>query len=491
KTYFVDDWLPQGGEGGGIVCQRTEELSTYLSVVREIVFPQTEPTQPQQRFTFSYNSDTTESASNPVNWSCDSGFTTYMRQASKGWGELSRMVTPTGSTVDYSYTLDSAHALLGPLDDLSMQSITQKAVTHDDTVDTWTYSISEATSSASVSSPDGHNITETKYCTTSGCATGKAGLVYRTVAPFMMTERHWTNLTFSGANTASPGGILTFNPVADFEYTTLLDSNNSPLKMSARAFQYDYNGNLTQTIEYDWFDPALVSRDLQGVPTGVPAGATVLRVTNNSYYNQASSVSSTNVYAKRSVTTGAPLILNAAQQITSGSGIVQLSYDTQAYGVAPTAGNVTTKNVWADLDNKWITTSNTYDLYGNLATATDARGKVTQFFYDDATHALPNRVVVDPQNGTGSQSSGTAYDFSTGLVISQTDVNGQVTEFDYTNQLLGAADPFGRPGITKSPAVSINGTNQRRLVTTTYLDSARQVIVAADLNAENDKLPTT
>src|SRR6185369_5774650 len=43
----------------------------------------------------------------------------------------------------------------------------------------------------------------------------------------------------------------------------------------------------------------------------------------------------------------------------------------------------------------------------------------------------------------------------------------------------------------KSPAVSINGTNQRRLVTTTYLDSARQVIVAADLNAENDKLLKT
>jgi YD repeat-containing protein len=337
------------------------------------------------------------------------------------------------------YALDLAHALVGPLDDLSRQSITQKKVTHDDTTDTWTYSISEGATSASVSSPDGNNVTETKYCTTSGCATGKSGLVYRTTAPFTMTERHWTNLTFSGANTASPGGILTFNPVVDFEYTTLLDSSNAPLKMSARAFQYDYNGNLTQTTEYDWFDLALVSRDAQGVPTGVPAAATVLRVTNNSYYDQATTAASANVYAKRSVTTGAPLILNAPQQTIMGTGKVQFSYDSQDYGIAPTIGNLTTRQVWVDLDNKWITTSNTYDLFGNIATATDARGKVTEFFYDDATHATPTRVVVDPQNGTAAQTTTTTYDSSTGLVTSQTDVNGQRTDIDYTNQLLGVA----------------------------------------------------
>src|SRR5689334_22571587 len=41
--------------------------------------------------------------------------------------------------------------------------------------------------------------------------------------------------------------------------------------------------------------------------------------------------------------------------------------------------------------------------------------------------------------------------------------------------------------LAKAPA--ING--QQRRVTTTYIDSARQVIVASDLNAENDKLLKT
>ena len=492
KTYRINDWDPTGI---GHVCQHETILESQITIVREILFPQTEPTQPQRHFTYDYNSDTTESASGPVSWDCSGNSETYTRQASRGWGELSRMTTPSGSIVDYSYSKDSIHFLFGSLDSLAKETIAQKKVTHDGTEDIWTYSIpnNEGTPSvgvtASVTSPDGQNLTETHYCVSNtGCANGRTGLVYRTQKPFLMTERHWTNLTFSGANTVTPSGSLSFNAVVDFEYTTLLDASNNKLKMSAKAFQYDYNGNITQTTEYDWFDPGLVSRDAQDVPTGVPASATVLRVTSNALYNQASGASSGNVYAKRSVSTGAPLILNATQQTTLGPSIIQLSYDGQAYGVAPTAGNVTTKKVWDDLDNKWITTSTTYDLNGNVATVTDGRGKVTQFFYDDAMHALPNRVVVDPQNGTGTQTATTSYDFSTGLVTSNTDANGQVTSIDYTNQLLNAVDPFGRPGLTRSPTININGANHRRRVTTTYLDAARQVITETDLNAENDKL---
>lgn len=479
-------------------CERNEGLPASgpleIVVLREIILPQTEPGQSQRRFTFSYNSDTTVTAVDNVNWNCPPDPPQpYSRAASSGWGELSRMVTPSGSIVDYSFTLDGIHNLQQfSTDDLTTQSITQKKVTHDGTFDIWTYAISDTF--GGVTNPDGTGATEQKYCASPGaigCATDKAGLVYRSSQASMRTERHWTNLEFSGAHINSPGGIIAFNPVVDFEYTTLLDANSKALQMSAKAFQYDYNGNVTQTTEYDWFDPGSVSRDAQGVLTGVPGSATVLRVMNNSYYNQATGSTSLNVYAKRS--SGAPLILNAPQQTTMGpTSIVQLSYDGQGYGVPPFAGNLTSKSVWDDLDSKWITTSSTYGLFGNLATTTDARGKVTQFFYDDATHALPTRVVVDPENGTGTQTTTTAYDFSTGAVIRKTDPNGNIMDIDYTNQLLlGAVDPFGRPGVVFGPVLNIDGVNQRQRVTTTYLDAARQVIVAADLNAENDKLLKT
>jgi len=496
QLYTVNDWIP--GQLSEEPCTHKALLSRSIQVVREIVLPVTEPTQPARRFTFSYNSDLTESVTSGARFTCSGSSTSYTRDASKGWGSLSKVITPSGAELQYVYSLDSAinpfgHSVL-TTDEIAGETITKKTIVHDGTSDVWTYVIGENGGTQTYLA-DNSVVEETKYPQGTAVGTGiggpwngLTGLSYRSVRPFSKTERHWTNLRFSGVLSTSPGGALTFNPVVDAEYTTLTDAAGNALKMSARTMQYDFNGNLTQATDYDWFDPSLVSRDSYGIPTGVPVGATVLRVTNNSYFNAAPSDTSANVYAKRSISTGAPLILNAPQQATVGSSIVQFSYDGQVYGAAPTVGNLTTKKVWDDLDSKWITTSNTYDVYGNVATTTDGRGKVTTFTYGDATHALPTTVTVDPQNGTGSQSTNTAFDYYTGLVTSRTDVNGQVSTVDYTNQLLGTVDPFGRPGLAKAPAINIGGTNHQRRVTNTYVDSARQVIVASDLNAENDQL---
>ena len=473
----------------------TGVLFSELQVVREIVFPQTELGQQQRKFTFSYNSDTSSSETDPAASSCPGPAQNSTRAVSYGLGELSRIVMPSGATIDYFYIHDGVSTFepFGIGDYIAQDQITEKKITYDGgAFDRWTYDINE--SLGIVRGPDGSVSSESAYCSlpnTPGCATDKSGLTYRSVRPFSKVERHWTNLTFTGADVKQPNGIVAFNAVVDKEYTTLTDAQGNNLKMSAKSFTFDYNGNVTQETHYDWFDPALVTRDATGVPTGIPASAAVLKVVTHSHYNQASAASSANVYAKRSNPSGTPLILNAPKETIVGTSKVQFSYDGQAYDVAPTVGNVTTKKVWVDLDSKWITTSSTYDFYGNVASSTDGRGKVTQFFYEDMTHALPTRVVVNPENSTGTQSTMIAYDFATGLVVSQTDANGQISEISYTNQSLGTVDPFGRPGVTRSPAVNVGGINQKRLVTTTYLDSARQVIVAADLNAENDKLLKT
>lgn len=469
-------------------------LSSQMEVVREIVFPQTEPAQQQRRFTFTYNSDASTTATDYANFSCPGAAEPYTRAVSNGLGELSRIVTPSGSIVDYSYKHDGITDFtpFGIADYITQDTITQKKITHDGTTDTWTFDIGD--SFGIVTGPDGSVSSESAYCSlpnAPGCATDKSGLTYRSIRPFTKVERHWISLPFSGSDVLAPNGVIPLNTVVDKEYTTLTDAQGSNLKMSAKVSSFDYNGNVIQETFYDWFDPALVSRDAVGVPTGVPASATVLKTINYSHYNQAATASSANVYAKRSVSTGAPLILNALQQTTLGPSIVRLSYDNQAYGTAPTIGNLTTKTVWDDIDSKWITTTSTYDIYGNVNSTTDGRGKVTQFFYEDSTHALPTKVIVDPQNSTGTQTTLTAYDTATGLVTSRTDPNGQVSTIDYTNQLLGTVDPFGRPGIAKAPAINIGGTNHQGRVTTTYIDSARQVIVATDLSAENDKLLKT
>ena len=206
--------------------------------------PQTEPGEPR-KFEFSYNSDITETTTVGGSQSgCNGPVDNSPREVSRGWGEMSHMVTPSGSTVNYSFTLDGEHSLspFGVTDYLTYQSLTKKELNHDGilTPDTWTYEISDSV--GRVTNPDGGVITEQRHCSLPGtsCATDKAGLAYRSSRPFMMTERHWTNLQFSDASIQSPGGVLALNPVVDVEYTTLLNANNNPLKMSTKAYLYDY-----------------------------------------------------------------------------------------------------------------------------------------------------------------------------------------------------------------------------------------------------------
>ena len=486
-------------------CTVQEPFTQDFRVVREIVLPQTEPGVERTKFSFSYNSDTTDQTDVHYQNSCSSGDTTY-HNPSHGLGELSRMVTSAGAVANYTYLYDASYRI----DDGSnaaANSITAASVAHDGITDNWSYTFTggapapwnKPASIVIAINPDGSFAKQYSYphflgWNSSLGATGYGGLIYRTnQSDKILTEKHWTRMVFSGANEITDGSNkLVFNPVVDAEYTTLLepDSGGNPVavKMSAKKYQYDYNGNLAQTTDYDWFDPSLVSRDEYGVPVGVPPSAQALRVTNNNYYNSALTADSPNVYAKRSLSTSQPLILNAVQERTVGVSQTRFSYDGQAYGTAPTVGNLTTSSRWDNVTNSWVSVGTTYDSYGNVTTITDAKGNVKQIFYEDATHALPTRMVVDPLNGTGQQTSTTTYDFSTGAVLTMTDPNGAVTTIDYTNRLLNTVDPFNRHGAAYTPAVTVNGISQRQKTTTTYEDHLRRVTVASDLNSEGDGL---
>lgn len=475
----------------GSPCNLEAWFAAGFGVIRSITLPRTQPSPvARPKFQFEYNSDTTDSVNFTYKIQCEPSTSLPNTTSSHGWGGLSRMETPTGAAVNYAYALDgTGFNQLGSATWLvPSEQVNSKTVEHDGITETWTYG-------SGVVNPDGTFVHEYSYPhdlyrqLVEGGWDGRGGLVYKVNhSNKTLIERHWSRKIFTGGNDAAPGGFAVFNPIVDAEYTSILDDTpqHAVVKMSAKTYDYDYNGNLLTTTEYDWFDATAygnLQRDAQGVPTGIPAGAQVIRVTNHEYYNPATLANSGNVYAQRSGN-GAPRILNALKQTTLGNYALQLSYDYQSYGTAPTNGNVTTKSVWNNVDSAWITQTNTYDTYGNLLTATDGRGKVTQYAYGDPTHALPTSVTTDPQNGTGSQTTYTGYDYSTGLITSQTDANGQVSTIDYTNLLLSAMDPLGRPGIAKSPSIG----GQQRRVTTTYVDNSRQIIVETDLNTENDKL---
>src|SRR5437868_10949829 len=486
---------------GDAVCPDAALLADMtFSTLASIVLPQTEQGQTRRQFTFSYNADDTIGVGFTWRQDCSSPPIT-LAGSTKGLGSLSGFTMPGGATVDYIYAndLDTSSPPVGPLqdaNDAARDRIAKKTLTHDGVTDVWNYSIGSNSITSSVTGPDGAVTTDTFYAHDPSVARyyggveatlqGKGGLVYRTNhSGKIIVERHWIHNSFgssAGGSAQATGAAQSapFNPVVDFEYTTLTNAQGTPSKISTKAMQYDFNGNLKSVTEYDFVDlsQVTIARDPQGIPIGVPTGSVALRTTTNTYYNPADTGNSANTYAKRALASATPLILNAIQESITGPARSQFSYDSQAYGTAPIAGNLTRESHWDG--GKFLDTIHTYDARGNRTKLTDPLGNDTLFEYDSSTHAQVTRITVDPNpNVQGDEHvTNIVYDFWTGLVISSTDPNGKITTTNYLNQLLNNQDPFGRPGVV----TDVMG----RKTVTKYFDSARQVEVLSDLRAVND-----
>ena len=511
RATLVNGWAYEVGDP---FCDKAELIfDTEIAMVDSIELPETEPAV-ARRFSFAYNSDVSVPANYQWRAGCGSPYQT-VTSMSKGLGSLSRMTMPSGAVVSYSYLQDqpvTGSPITVPMNptDLPGDAVIKKEVQHDGMTDVWNYSPCLQFGNSLTSAPDGSFVNEHSYPHgrafqfTHGGLDGKGGLTYRTnQSDRVMIERKWRFNTLNGMAGGSTGSsqLVPFNPVVDIEFTTLMEPPGTPAKMSAKKFHYDLNGNVISETDYDWFDPSLANpyRDAQGVPTEVPPGVQVLRVITNNYYNDATSQSSPNIYHRRvNGEPPTPLILNAVKETSAGDGAVTLSktrvhYDEQGFNTPPINGNVTQER--RDNGGVWIDVKHTYDLLGNRVSTTDPRGNITLFFYEDQAEAQPTRIVVDPNNQVIGDEHTTqiVYDHYTGLVTSQTDANGAFTETQYTNQLMGTMDPYGRPGVVIGPAVTstVNGqqvVGQKQRVVTKYLDNSRQVVVTTDLNQEGDGL---
>lgn len=473
KFYTVS--VPDSPSGLG--CEYHEPTGETLGVVREIIFPATELNPP--RYLFEYNSDL--SSEIPVYVpSCNASYQPYHQSASYGLGEISKMTTPLGAIHEYEFSLDGEAIVNPSFSDwnIASSSITKKKVTHDGAIDVWSYSSTEF--GATVTNPDGSQVQLDFHGhlqnvpAGDGGSSGLGGLVYRETRPGgIRVERRWSTQTFSGASTNSPGGLLAFNPVVTQEFTSHLNESGNPVLMSARTFQYDFNGNLLETKEYDWFDPSLISRDGNGVPAGVPGSAVLLRTTNVSFHNSPLANSSLDVYAKTSNTH-----LNAAKEAVVGNSITRFSYDGLSFGIPPTNGNLTKTSVWDSAGNQWIDSTTTYDSRGNVTSTTDPNGNVTQITYGSIngyTDLYPTQTVI--AHGTSvARTSSVVYDFFTGLPLSSTDEDNNLTnstEYDILLRPIKVISADGEEGFES-------------WTVTEYHDEDRYVVVRADLEEVGD-----
>lgn len=142
------------------------------------------------------------------------------------------------------------------------------------------------------------------------------------------------------------------------------------------------------------------------------------------------------------------------------------AYLTPDYSPAPISwtstgtaarGNATTSSHWLDTNNSWLATHAQYDQVGNVRATWDAKGNQAQVSYTDAfangahctlpdsstcyTYAFPTSSaspIPDPLGVHGSNmalATSTVYDYWTGHVTASTNANGKVTTADYNDPL--------------------------------------------------------
>jgi tripartite motif-containing protein 71 len=215
-------------------------------------------------------------------------------------------------------------------------------------------------------------------------------------------------------------------------------------KTSQTRYSYDSYGNIT--TEYDDGDTSTTLDD-----------STIWRVYDpNTTLNILNKPARIRTYATAMSTDSGGGNLN---------GETDYYYDGQSYGTPPAKGNLTSEIQSINASSS-ITTSFTYDSYGNKLTQTDGNSNTTTWTYDTTYHTYP-ATMTDPIT---SLTESYTYDAGTNNILTTTGVNKQITYNYY--------DPFKRlssvvkPGDNQSsPSITYTygnwGTLYSQCVTTT------------------------
>lgn len=145
-------------------------------------------------------------------------------------------------------------------------------------------------------------------------------------------------------------------------------------------------------------------------------------------------------------------------------------------------GNPTTIRRYVDVaSGSHLETQAQFDQYGNPVNFWDARGVQSEKEYAAAhRHAYLTKTtsaVPDPGGEHGSNqpfTSFSTYDGASGLLLTTTDANGQVTTFSYTDD-AGAADPMNRRRKVTRPDGSWTKTHYNDVLGNLYIHTETQL----------------
>lgn len=289
---------------------------------------------------------------------------------------------------------------------------------------TWTYAVTKSggfTSSMSVTDPGSTTSTTSLY--TSGWQTGLPSSI--TVSSGATTLRTITN-SWTQDNTSL---TVPANPRLSSTSTTLNDSG----QFTSVSFLYDSNGNVTDLAENDF--------------TGLSRKTHTDFLTASAY----TSLHILNRPSKVQIYDAGNNLRSRTDLVYDGGTLTSVTaapqHDNTNFGTSfTTRGNVTTATQYANAAAASGASSRnfTYDTLGNMLTAqADCCQLRQQVFSSTTNFAWPDSVTF----GTGSTQVTTSatYDLATGVILTQTDANGQVLNlgYDALNRVTSTSGPLG------------------------------------------------
>ncbi len=400
------------------------------------------------------------------------------------------MTTPSGAFVNYSYFRNSQASTTRPTGSLINQ-VRQKTVQYTPVSSDLsayklitTFAFNYSTNVTTVTAPDnGH----TQYWFNGSSSPALSGLIYEVDYPddSSLSYTWQQNAPFNApVNTQA-------NPYVQYQSRKTPDG-----KISAVSNTVDKNGNLREVDDFDW------------IATGTALTVSnALRKTTATYYaatydNDPAATATDNTNAYWSTT--APTYLGAVKSrtvadinsdavksslITSGTVVAARAY---TYDNALTTANVQSFLEWDSARGAYgdgtltvcatgstgcttnaIRTSWTYASNGNVLTATDANGNLTQLNYD-ANNLYPTQVSVG-----GLRTAAYSFDGASGYLESSSDTDNAITT-TYAYDLIG-----------RQIKIEQAATGLDRVTTTSFDDANLLVTTAQDRAATNDQLLVT
>ena len=415
------------------------------------------------------------------------------------YGEITRVVYPTGGYERFSYGSVTPLAAIGSPYSQGNRGVLQRRISAtgsagDEVI--WNYSSTGTV--VTTTAPDG--TVTVRYLMPSapagtvvfGLEDPRAGMVYdeRVYAPASqggaMLRRTLTNWDYSGPLSGGHASAKR-NPRVNRQVDIILDTGGNALAM-ATEMDYDADLNLTRTKRYGFVSVSQTAAQT-GAITAI-SNSTLLRTEETDY------LTNNTDYRDRHL-----LSLPVATRVRDGAGNIvaqsSINYDETtllAYGpvtgwLDPSTnvrGNPTTVSTWLNTTNSYLSVRSEYDQCGSVRTVYDARDtgltNPSRVEYA-ATHqrAYPTSTFAADPDGAGplsSLTSTTEFDSTTGLITAQVDANGQRTTFSY-------ADPLNR---LKQVIRAATDPAAKTQTSYSYDDIARTITVTSDLHSFDDNV---